>query len=287
MRNFYDLHTHSFYSDGDCSPVIVAKIAKKNNLRGVVLTDHDTILGWQDFFQTAQVLNFFTVQGIEITSQLFGVDLHILGYSQNFNVAMLSPFLKEARCIAFQRAQAIARKLKEKNIADLDIETLQRKKGNNAILRKYDIVKTIAFNYVISIEQAGKLINNPGDIAYVPHNKKKVLSAKAVIDLIHKANGIAVLAHPGEIAQKEQNGEKKMLDIIDEMIQLGIDGLEVFSSFHSKKQEKEFLKITKKFKLVKTGGSDFHGAIHAPKITLGASGIDEVVWQEFLFKLPK
>lgn len=288
MKVFYDLHVHSYWSDGDYSPSVVVELAKKNGLSGLVLTDHDTFLGWPEFAKAASENRFEIIQGIEISSTIYNANTHVLGYSRYFQEKILLPLLEKARANAFERMRKIAEKLRENNLANINVKFLQEEKGDKAALTKYDLQKELVARHGLTLAESIKLMRH-GGLAYVPYDKQRVPHPKEVVELIHRANGLAVLAHPGEMIRRffEQGGSQKVaVRIIPEVIGYGLDGLEVYSLQHDSNQEREFSAIADRFSLVKTGGSDFHGAIHAPGRILGSSGIDEKLWQEFLKKLP-
>lgn len=290
MEKLYDLHCHSFWSDGDCSPRAVARTAKQLGLTGVVLTDHNTILGWPSFQKSAQKLGLAFIQGIEITTTLFQTDLHILGYSQNFNLKILNPLLTQEKILNYKRLEKIILKLKKLGLKiNFSLNHLQNKKGKKAILTLYDLQKELSKRLSINRKKTASMFTHRGDPAYVPYDEKNMPTPQEVISAIHSANGLAVLAHPAEILKRtddKQNAPKTMKKIINKLIKTGLDGLEVYSPRHTSEQEKQFLKITQKANLLTTGGSDFHGPLHAPARPLGSAVISQKLWQTLLFKLP-
>ena len=88
-----------------------------------------------------------------------------------------------------------------------------------------------------------------------------------VIDLIHENHGVVVLAHP-----KVNLGHDK--DKINKLIDTGIDGIEVYTSYHNNEDNEFYNEIVKEFDLIKTCGSDFHG-ITKPNIKIGQTGYYE------------
>lgn len=87
-----------------------------------------------------------------------------------------------------------------------------------------------------------------------------------IIEAIHEAGGIAVLAHPGFYNNFE---------LLEELIPLGLDGVEVWHPENTPEQQEMLIKIAKKNDLLMTGGSDFHGAYNAYPVKLGEYGPDE------------
>lgn len=292
MKILYDLHCHSYWSDGDYALDVVVGLAKKQGLNGIVLADHDTILGWPEFQKAVKQVGFEFIQGVEISALIYDMHTHILGYSRHFDTKILKPLLEQARFANLRRVQATVKKLKENDIADVDVKKLQNKKGKGAVLSKYDIQKELAEKYGLDLAESGAMMHERNGLVFVPYDKKNVPEPQKVIKAIHKANGLAILAHPGEmikrIDSKQSLREAEMIlqKAIIKLIACGIDGIEVYSPRNTKEQEQEFLQVCCKKNLIITGGSDFHGFIHAPQRPLGLRGLDKKLWQEFLAKLP-
>lgn len=89
----------------------------------------------------------------------------------------------------------------------------------------------------------------------------KYPSVKEVIDEIHGAGGIAILAHPGKFGNQEE---------IEEYVELGLDGVEVWSPENSDELTEQLAALCKKKKLLQTGGSDFHGIYGRQSVTVGS-----------------
>ena len=221
---------------------------------------------------------------MEISTSLYGVNLHILGYSRNFNLETLSFLLETNRKLAFTRIGKILIRLKEAGIADISIDDLQEKKGQGVILSKYDIQKELEARFEVILKDSGLMVNKKGGVAYEPYNAMAMICPEDIIKIIRQANGIAVLAHPCKILNNANH--RVMWKIISELIEMNIDGIEVYSSRSTKEQEKMFLSVCDKAGLIKTGGSDSHGAIHTPDRMIGSVGINNELWQEFLTRLP-
>ncbi|MDD5146352.1 MAG: PHP domain-containing protein [Candidatus Pacebacteria bacterium] len=286
MKISYDLHTHSHYSDGDFSPEKVVGLAKEKGLSGAAITDHDTILGWSESKGAMLKFGMPFVQGVEISTILEDLELHVLGYSYNFDTELLKPALQKAKTAYLKRLEIISQKLRDNGIADIDISTLQEKKGMEAILTKYDLQKELALKHNIPMSKSCDLINKKDGLAYAPHDRQLTPSSKDVIDLIYRANGFSVLAHPGKII-KDTGSRDKMWDIIKKLVSARLCGLEISCLYHSPELQKELLDFSSRNMLLKTGGSDYHGPIHAPYRLLGLYGIDDSTWQEFHNRLIK
>ena len=97
------------------------------------------------------------------------------------------------------------------------------------------------------------------------HVEKETLTPKDAIALVHSAGGLCFLAHPGLL----RLGSHETINTrVAALAALGIDGIEAFYSSYSPAEEAAFLRLAKKYDLLVTGGSDFHGA-NKPTIPLG------------------
>ncbi len=145
--------------------------------------------------------------------------------------------------------------------------------------------KELTSNYGITLKEAGLLVNQ-GGIAYIPYEKETV-SPKQAIDLIHQANGLAILAHPGEIMKRTEGvfTERAFYNRIKDIIDFGIDGIEVFSPSHNEEQTDAFFDIVRQKGLLITGGSDFHGLAQAPQRPIAQSGIGRKLFDKFLARI--
>lgn len=110
----------------------------------------------------------------------------------------------------------------------------------------------MAKGHAKSINEAFKNFLIPGGLAYT---KREACSAKKAIEVLHKANGLTVIAHPLNI----RNNVKDYNHVIEELIDLGLDGIETYYPTHSKKVSKMLLSLATENGLICTGGSDYHG----------------------------
>lgn len=247
MRIF-DLHTHTNYSDGLYTPKELIDKAKDKGLNGISITDHDTIDAIPEALEYVKKFNSFEIiPGIEFSSFYYKSEVHILGYFIDINNEELLKIIKKIKSSRWDRGIAILDKLSDLRIVLPRIEILREAKESGFIGRANIARKLVQYKYVEDINEAFEKYLNIGRPAYVERFK---LSIKETIDLIHKAGGITVLAHPGLI--EDQNALKECLNH-------GIMGIECYQSKHTKAQTKKYLEFSEKNNLISTGGSDFHG----------------------------
>lgn len=243
--NLIDMHMHSTYSDGKYTPKELIDMALKKGLNGMSITDHDTVEGLKEANMYAKEKNILFINGIEFSAFLDDKEIHILGYKIDYNNKNLIKMTKKLKDSRESRGIQIIKKLNELGLkiddSDLykySIESIGRPHIANILIDK---------GYVKNKDEAfSKYIGNNCP-AYVERYK---LSISETIDLIKGAGGISVAAHPYLI-----NNDEYLYKIID----MGIDGIEVYHSKHSYSTAFKYKYIAEKNNLYITGGSDFHG----------------------------
>ncbi|MGI5920277.1 MAG: PHP domain-containing protein [Syntrophomonadaceae bacterium] len=244
----YDLHVHTTASDGFYSPPEVLQKADRLGLLGIAITDHDSVDGLttaRDYLNHSTLkVNF--IPGIELNTEWCGEEIHILGYFIDYENSHLLTRLESLKNARLDRAKKILSKLKSMGI-NLAFSEVQRLAPGNLIGRPHIARAMMEKGYVFSIKEAFDKYISRGRPAYVARYKFVCTEA---IDIIKKAGGIAVLAHPGLIRSK---------DVLDFVLQQDIDGIEVFYPEHTEEQVKRLTDLCAEKNLFITGGSDFHG----------------------------
>ncbi len=290
---YCDLHTHSTASDGTDAPADLPRLAKQAGLSAVALTDHDTTAGLDAFLAAAKKAKIKAVPGIELSADpsLFydnpdKVDrlgtLHILGYyiePDASHLAAIEVRLREARA---QRNPAMVVKLKELGL-QIDYEEVIEAAGgakgstNEAGLivgRPHIGQVLMQKGYVKSIHEAFSRYIGQGGLAYV---RKDRLSAEEAINAIHEAGGLAVLAHPVQLGF---TSHEKLEHAVAKLRSLGLDGIESRHSDHNPSDVEQFNKLAQRFKLLTTGGSDYHGS--RKTIALGSQKVPFTAYENLL-----
>jgi predicted metal-dependent phosphoesterase TrpH len=270
-----DLHIHSLFSDGTHTPAEIVKIAKQRGLSAISITDHDTLSGTDEAIVAGEEYGIEVVSGIELSVYHNDIEMHILGYLLDHSDKKITKRIIKLQTARNERNKKIVEKLNCLGIAIRHNEVKAVSKIGQTgrphiakVLHKKGLVRT--FN------DAFEKYLRKGAPAYVP---RFVYSAEEAINMIKDAGGFAVLAHPVQV----DNTFTTLQKIIDELVALGLDGVELYYPTHSGKIRKRIRKITQKHDLLFTGGSDYHGDIR-PGTSL-AGGVNVHVPAELLEKM--
>lgn len=267
-----DLHIHSCYSDGIYTPEQIVKSAKKNGVKCISITDHDSIAAQYIVNTEYNNKDLKIIPGIELSTEYKDMELHILGYFIDIENNHLKELVDNLNKHRIRRVEEILYNLKGYDINiqldDLGVDlnsTIGRSHIANAMVKKgyFDNYKTAFKSYLIK----GK----PG---YVKGFK---LNYKEALDIIRESGGLAVLAHPGQIYKKIE-----VENIIKELKCFGLSGVEVYHPSHSSVDTNKFFNMAKKHKLSVTGGSDFHGRVNFDNEYIGSCGINDLLLNKFI-----
>ena len=269
--SYVDLHSHSTASDGTFAPVEVVRLAREAGLSGLALTDHDTIGGVEEAAAEAARLGITFLPGIEISAEYpHPGTLHILGYGIEPDSAVLRDMTAQLLAGRDNRNPKIIRRLQELGVAitmeELEVEA---KQGNPELAHKpvgrpHIAAILLRKGYVSSMKQAFDKYLAPGGLAYFD---KERLSPRRALEMIHESGGVPVLAHP---VQLRTENDAQLDRVVKDLVDLGLAGIEVFHSDHTPEWVEKCSGLARRYGLLKTGGSDFHGA-NKKDIALGCA----------------
>jgi len=254
MQKVADLHIHTYFSDGAFSPEEVIKYSKEKGLSVIAITDHDCCSGIAPAIKAAEGSDLEIIPGIELSTESDKENIHILGYFINWQDAAFINNLEEISQSRVERAKKILKKLKEYKI-DISENELFEFSGPGSVGRLHIARLLLEKGYISCIEEAFRKYIGDNGPCYVKNFK---LSPKEAIDMIKGVGGVTVLAHPKTINVKEFLNENN-----------GLQGIEVYHSNHTAKDEARFKKLAKEYNLLITGGSDFHG-VGKKEISIGS-----------------
>lgn len=264
-RIYADLHVHSTASDGTYSPEEIVDKSVAEGLSVVAITDHDTIAGVKKARARGEETGCKVVAGIELSCGWEGreASIHVLGLFIDENSSQLLALLERQKNFRYQRALKILDLLTDQGLdmADLqqEFETNREKVLGRPHVARYLLEK----GYIKDFQQAFVKYLGRGCPAYVP---KDHVDPESGIEIIKKAGGIAILAHPGLIPDWEP--------VWDKIKDMPWDGFETYYSEHSNSQVKKFAAIVAERNWISTGGSDFHGDYGKHKNRLGKYGLN-------------
>lgn len=258
--NLIDLHVHSSVSDGTLRPAEVTKLAAQTGLCAYALTDHDSIDGVKEAMEAARGTDLKVIPGTELSSIYEGTEIHILGLCLNPDAPALSAALKKLRSDRDRRNLEMLDRL-QKDGFSISLQDLNQGNSELVITRAHFARALLEKGYVSSMDQAFR--------RYLDHGKKycppkETISPPDAIRLILESGGFPALAHPIQY----NLGWKRTEQMICGLKEMGLMGLEVYYSSHYPGISSKLREIGRKYDLLPTGGSDFHGS-NKPDIRLG------------------
>ena len=252
-----DLHTHSNASDGTDSPSELIDKAISKGLDVIALTDHDTVGGWNE--ATAALKNHESnsklelVLGSEVSCQgEDGTSIHMLGLLFDPDYTPLISEFEKTRENRVTRMSRIISRLNEAGIEITIEEVNAQKRGDATLGRPHLADALVARGHVASREEAFNVFLHNGSKFYINHYSP---SPEVAIRLIKEAGGVAVIAHP----LASRSGRKIDLGTLNQLIQAGLDGIEVDHRDHNEMERSELMRLAIEHNLVVTGSSDYHG----------------------------
>lgn len=250
-----DLHIHTNHSDGFYSPIELIQKVKEAGLDIISITDHDNLSAIYEASSFGKELGIEVIPGLELSSDIGDREVHILGYFIDPDNRELERYLKFFREERLKRAIRIVNKLKGFGLS-ISIEDVLEQAKNSAIGRPHIAQAMLEKGLITNYYEAFiKYIGNNG-----PAFEKKVhISPQSVVKIISDAGGLSFIAHPGNMPES----------LLKELIEEGIDGIEVIHPSHDSFLAKFYKGIVNEYFLLESGGSDFHGGKRGDEENLG------------------
>ena len=273
MNAKIDLHIHTKYSDGAYSPSEVLRKAYSKGIQVVGITDHDTVDGIKETIDYAKKFGMEVIPGVELSTDVENTEVHLLGYFFDFENEELKKYLKFFKEERYFRAKRIVQKLNELGM-DISMEDVDKVAGNSAVGRPHIAIAMVKLGLVENYYAAfWKYLKDNG-----PAYEKKIhISPTSAIKIINDAGGLVFVAHPGNMKEK----------ILFDLIEAGVDGIEVIHPSHTERIQKFYEKIAEQYCLLKSGGSDFHGGEKEDENNLGKFFAPPLFVQEMRQRLIK
>lgn len=250
-----DLHSHSTVSDGLLSPRELVRYAAEQGVGVLALTDHDDVAGMPEAREEAAARGLRLVPGTEISVTWRRRTIHIVGLRIDAEDAALTAGLARLRESRFERARRIAAELEKVGIPG-SLEGAMRYASERIISRTHFARFLIEAGHAADMKGVFRKYLIKGRPGHVEHIWAELHEA---LEWIHGAGGIAVIAHPG----RYDLGPTLLQELFTEFCELGGRAVEVVSGSHSPDEFGRFSDLAKRFGLLASRGSDYHGPGHS------------------------
>jgi 3',5'-nucleoside bisphosphate phosphatase len=252
-----DLHTHTHYSDGTFEPRESIALARERGLETIAVTDHDTTGGLAEAFAAGAELGVEVVPGVEFSTIYNGEGVHVLCYYMDADHPDFAAELQRLQDDRFRRGERMVERLRELGYPISFERVREIAKGGN-IVRPHVAQALVEAGVVETAKDAftEDLIGSGGR-AYV---EKHALHPVDALELIHRAGGVCVLAHPGTFRETKP----VPATLIDELCAGGLDGIEALHPEHIPEVEARYVDLAERLGLLYTGSSDCHGTRYDP-----------------------
>lgn len=255
-----DLHSHSTASDGTYTPQEIIDLAIKNNVSALAITDHDTVDAIKEAKTYCAHKDIEFISGIEFSTTLESKEIHVVGLFIDEDSPALQEHLQRMQKDRLTRNTLMVQRLNELGY-DITLEEVENIAMGNIITRAHFAKLLLQKKYFKEMSTIFEELLGCGQPGYV---ERDPFTPYEAIDIIHKSGGLAILAHPTlyNMAQPD-------LDcLVGHLKGAGLDGIEAYYSSYSLQDTQDMTALGKKYALLLSGGSDFHGD-NRPGVTLG------------------
>jgi len=270
MGSQVDLHLHTTASDGALRPAELVRAAARIGIRVMAVTDHDSVDGIREAQDAASGLPIEVIPGIEVSANLDGDEIHVLGYLIHADDRRLRESLCRLQEARVTQARAMVERLGELG-CPLDWERVISIADSGSMGRPHIARALVERGYVGSVDEAFSRFLRRGGPGYVEGLK---LLPQEAVSLIKEAHGVPSLAHPIIVGANDYRLDLSRLLPI--MVEAGLEGIEAYYKGYTPEITASLLAEAGRHRLVPTGGSDFHGAGVVADAELGAV---EVPWE--------
>lgn len=237
---------HTTHSDGAASPQQLLELIRQKNISVFAVTDHDTVSAYPDLKTLLTDRDPELLSGVELSTSTGGRDIHLLAYLFDVKNDQLLSELHSFQTARIERGKKIVEKLNKLGVP-INYDEVTAIAGHGVIGRPHIADALMRRKAVKSYDEAFSRYIGSNAEAFVP---KKLFHPHTAIKMIHDAGGIVSMAHPGL--------EEAYL-FLDELVAVGLDGIEVYHPTLSSGDTQRYQQLAKRHNLIMTGGSDYHG----------------------------
>ncbi len=266
MSALCDLHTHTTASDGQYTPAQLARLAKTRGLSVLGVTDHDTIAGVDEARRAGEALGLRVIRGVELSAKE-RPNFHILGYGFRDGDTELARLCEKFRAGRDDRKYKIVDFLRQKGV-EIELAEVEALAGGEVIARPHFAQVMVRHGYVSTNREAFDRYLDTEE--FRQKVKRFKADAKTCVEAIKAAGGKVSLAHPYQMGLPD--GELDAL--VGQLKDWGLDAIECWYPKYTPEQREFYLHLTEKYRLRRTGGSDFHGEKVKPDVELAALELD-------------
>ncbi|HCN06232.1 MAG TPA: hypothetical protein DIS79_11505 [Bacteroidetes bacterium] len=258
---YADLHSHTTKSDGLLQPEVLLEKAEREGIEVLAITDHDSVDAHHALRHGGYNGNVRLISGIEVSCYEHGREIHILGYHLDIDNEELLQLAIHLRAERDRRAILMVERLQNLRVT-ISVDEVKEVAAGAPIGRPHIAKVLVQRGFVTSHQKAFDIYLDAGKPAYVP---RSVFTVTDAVNLIHRAGGIAVIAHPAKTYSEPR--------LFLTLLAGGIDGIEVYHPSHWYVTREYYRVLAEQHELVITGGSDYHGSRDYDDRNFGTFGI--------------
>lgn len=274
-RSGWDLHCHTVFSDGTETPAVLVSQAKSLGLLGVGIADHDTTAGWPQAERASHEEGLPLLRGTEITADDEGVSVHMLAFQYDPRNRHICELFAATRASRLQRVRRMVELLSSDYPITWDSVLEQVKEGERTTIGRPHIADAlVAAGVYRTRSDAFADAVSTASRYYIPTPSP---STHEVVRAVGEAGGVTIVAHAGDLSRNR----RLLSDLqIERLVDEGLDGLEIWHRGNTPEQRERLLSLARRYDLLVTGGSDWHGK--GKPNTLGENLTDEATVAEIV-----
>lgn len=256
-----DLHVHSCASDGSLAAAELVSLALERGLDVLAIADHDSVEGIASALDAAEGTGLVLVPAVELSAVDGGRDIHVLAYFVDHTSPSLLAYLEDLREARLHRAETMVAALNEAGLP-IDLDGVLALSNGGAVGRSHVARALVEAGHADTVGDAFSRLIGRGRPFYV---RKDSRSPKDVLAAVLDSGAVPVLAHPGVSGAT---------DLVPQLVAAGLRGVEAYHADHTPGQRDSLLALARRFGLLVTGGTDYHGP-GAPNPDLGTAYVPE------------